>query len=101
MEFLELTMNEVHTMRLMSKTFIAKEYNDGTKWLPGLVIPETSVEYEEVLVQCWKGNMDGLRFGSDSDIEYESDGEENPDDDTEDDDSDALIAQKATNVEDV
>jgi len=95
-EFLEVTMNEVHNMRLASQTF--KEGNDGTQWWPDLVTPETSADYEAVLMRCWKGNMDGLRFASESDIEYESDSDEVLGDDMGDDDYESMIAQKATNV---
>jgi len=88
-EFLEIAMNEVHNLRLVSKILIAKVNDDGTKWLPGLVTPETSIGYEEVLLKCWKGNMDGLMFDSDSDPDGESDDEEGSDDDAEDENSNA------------
>jgi len=97
-EFLEVTMNEVHIMRQASQMFIAKEDDYGIRLLPDLVTPETSADYEEVLMRCWKGNMDGLRFVSDSDLEYESDGDEILGDNMEDDDSASMIIQKATNV---
>jgi len=62
-EFLEVTMNEVHNMRAACQEIVDEGYK--------LVIPETSSDYESVLMECWKGNMDGLRFESESDVEYE------------------------------
>jgi len=71
-EFLEVTMNEVHTMRSLSEKLVAEgEYK--------LVTPETSSDYGAILMECWKGNMDGLRLASDSDIDYGTDDDEAPD----------------------
>jgi len=84
-EFLEVVMNEVHNMRSLSEK-VAAEGNYK------LLTPALSSDYSAILMECWKGNMDGLRFVSDSDLEYETDDDEVLDDETVESDSEALMS---------
>jgi len=82
-EFLEVVMNEVHNMRLASEKIVAEgKYK--------LLTPELSSDYSAILMECWKGNMDGLWFVSDSDLEYKSEEDEALGEDKLDSDSDAI-----------